>query len=74
MNQAGDALIVRAPADSDYVKNGKPQIVRYDLHNRIEAQISAHMATGLSVAYVFPRIAVTNRVLADRTIGAALVL
>jgi Arc/MetJ-type ribon-helix-helix transcriptional regulator len=53
MNQAGDALIVRAPADSDYVKHGKPQIVRYDLHNHFEAQIAAHMTTGSSVAYVF---------------------
>ncbi len=50
--RGGDALIIRVPPGSEYVRSGKPADLRYDLHNRLEPSIVAQM-TRSSTGYVF---------------------
>lgn len=49
---AGDALIVRLPSDSEYVKKGGPAEIRYDLHNQVLPEVSVQMA-GVGTSYEF---------------------
>ncbi len=51
---AEDALVIRVPPDSEYVKSGKPSIIRYELHNRLAPTITSaisHEAGGYKYAY-----------------------
>jgi hypothetical protein len=40
----GDALIIRVPAESDYVKHGGLPLIRYDLHNKVIPEIATRVA------------------------------
>jgi len=39
-----DQLVIRVPPDSEYAKSGKPAIIRYDLHNRLQPSFVVQMA------------------------------
>ncbi len=55
-----DAVIIRVPPDWAHA-NGKPEIVRYELHNRLRPSIVAQMTIGSSGWYVYNYTVVNDR-------------
>lgn len=48
-----DMLIVRVPPDSAYARSGNPPVIRYDLHNRLNPEITARLIVDQQGNYVY---------------------
>jgi hypothetical protein len=47
LDHAGEEIVIRVSPDTDYVKSGKPSIIRYDLHKHFRPTVRAQV-TNLS--------------------------